>query len=46
MCAGEWATVALEQGLPYFGVALADMRYHAVMDHLKGEARSADFLGG
>ena len=38
MGAGTWATVALEQGLPYFGVALADMHYHEVMDHLKGEA--------
>ena len=34
-----WATVALEQGLPYFGVALTGMRYHEVMDHLKGEGR-------
>ena len=30
MGAGTWATVALEQGLPYFGVALTDMRYHEV----------------
>ena len=29
MGAGTWGTVALEQGLPYFGVALADMCYHA-----------------
>ena len=28
MGAGTWATVALEQSLPYFGVALADTRYH------------------
>ena len=28
MGAGTWATVGLEQGLPYFGVALADTRYH------------------
>ena len=28
MGAGAWATVAPEQCLPYFGVALADMRYH------------------
>ena len=28
MGAGTWATVALEQGLPYFGVALADMHDH------------------
>ena len=40
--AGTWATVALEQGLPYFGVALTDMRYHEVMDHLKGQAGSAE----
>ena len=39
--AGTWATVALEQGLPYFGVALTDMHCHEVMDHLKGEARGA-----
>ena len=44
MGAGTWATVALEQGLPYFGVALADTRYHEVMDRLKGQAGSADFL--
>ena len=36
MGAGTWATVALEQGLPYFGVALAATRYHEVMEHLKG----------
>ena len=36
MGAGTWATVALEQGLPYFGVALTDTRCHEVMDHLKG----------
>ena len=36
MGAGTWATVALEQGLPYFGVALTDTHYHEVMDHLKG----------
>ena len=36
MGAGTWATVALGQGLPYFEVGLADMRYHEVMDHLKG----------
>ena len=42
MGAGTWATVALEQGLPYFGVALTDMRYHEVMGHLKGEAGSAE----
>ena len=29
---------ALEQGLPYFGVALTVTRNHEVMDHLKGEA--------
>ena len=40
MGAGTWATVALEQGLPYFGVALADMHYHEVMDHLKGGGRN------
>ena len=28
MGAGTWATVALEQGLPYVGVALTDMHYH------------------
>ena len=44
MGAGTWATVALEQGLPHFGVALTDMCYHEVMDHLKGEAGSADFF--
>ena len=42
MGAGTWATVALEQGLPRFGVALTDMRYHEVMDHLKGQAGSAE----
>ena len=41
MGAGTWATVALEQGTPYSGVALTDMHYHKVMDHLKGEAGSA-----
>ena len=41
MGAGTWATVALEQGLPYFGVALKDTRYREVTDHLKGEAGSA-----
>ena len=49
MGAGTWATVALEQGLPYFGVALTDMRYHEVMDHLKGDAgiaESGQFLVG
>ena len=44
MGAGTWATVALEQGLPYFGVALTDMRYHEVMEHLKGEAGSAELV--
>ena len=39
MGAGAWATVALEQGLPHFGVALTDMRYHEVMDHLNGAGR-------
>ena len=29
MGAGTWATVALGQGLPYFGVVLADTRDHA-----------------
>ena len=38
MGAGAWATVALEQGLPYFGVALKDTRCHEVMDHFKGDA--------
>ena len=42
--AGTWATVALEQGLPHFGVALTDMRYHEVMDHFKGEAGRAENL--
>ena len=41
MGAGTWATVALEQGLPYFRVALTATRYHEVMEHLKGEARRA-----
>ena len=41
MGAGAWATVALEQGLPYFGVALTGTRYRKVMDHLKGEAGRA-----
>ena len=40
MGAGAWATVALEQGLPHFGAALTDMRYHEVMYHLKGGGRS------
>ena len=39
---GTWATVALEQGLPYFAVALTGMRYHEVMDRLKGEAEVAE----
>ena len=42
MGAGTRATVALGQGLPYFGVALTDTRYHEVMDHLKGDAGSAE----
>ena len=42
MGAGTWATVALEQGLPYFGVALTDMHYHEVMDHLEGDAGVAE----
>ena len=42
MGAGTWATVALEQGLPYFGVALADMHDHEVMDHLKAVAGIAE----
>ena len=46
MGAGTWATVALEQGLPYIGVALTGMRYREVMDHLKGEAESACFCLG
>ena len=33
-----------EQGLPHFGVALADTRYHEVMDRLKGEAGSAEHV--
>ena len=44
MGAGTWTTVALGQGLPYFGVGLADMRYHEVMDHLMGEAGSAEHV--
>ena len=47
--AGTWVTVALEQGLPCFGVALTATRYHEVMDHLKGEAGIAEngqFLRG
>ena len=31
-----------EQGLPRFGVALTGMRHHEVMDHLKGQAGSAE----
>ena len=42
MGAGTWATVALGQGLPYFGVALTGTHYHEVMDHLKGEAGRAE----
>ena len=38
--AGTWATVALEQGLPRLGVAMADIRYREVMD--KGQAGSAE----
>ena len=38
MGAGTWATVALEQGLPYFGVALTATHYRKVMDRFKGEA--------
>ena len=45
MGAGTWATVALEQGLSYFGVALTDTRYHEVLGHLKGEAGVAEILG-
>ena len=44
MGAGTWATVALEQGLPYFGVALTAIRDHEAMGHLKGEAGSAEKL--
>ena len=44
MGAGTWATVALEQGLPYFGVALTGMHYHEVMGHLKGEAGSTNMF--
>ena len=43
--AGTWATVALEQGLPDFGVALTATHYHEVMDHLKGEAGVAGKIG-
>ena len=46
MGAGTWATVALEQGLPYFGVALTATRYHEVMGHLKGEAGIAGKKSG
>ena len=42
MGAGTWATIALEQGLPHFGMALTDMCYHEVMDHLKAEAGIAE----
>ena len=42
MGAGTWATVALEQGLPYFGVALTDMHYHKDMDHFKADAGIAE----
>ena len=44
MGAGTWATVALEQGLPCFVVALTDTRYHEVMGHLKGQAGSSETL--
>ena len=40
MGAGTWATVALEQGLPYFGVALTVTHYHEVMDRLNGGGRN------
>ena len=40
MGAGTWATVALEQGLPYFGAALTGMCYHEVVGHLKGGGRN------
>ena len=42
MGAGAWATVALEHGLPYFGVAVTATRYHEVMDHIKADARIAE----
>ena len=42
MGAGTCATVALEQGLPYFGVALTATHYHEVMDHLTGDAGIAE----
>ena len=36
MGAGTWAAVALEQGLPYFGVALTEVHYQEVLARLKG----------
>ena len=45
MGAGTWATVALEQGLPYFGVALTGTRYHEVMDHLNGGRHQLPKMG-
>ena len=31
MGAGTWAAVALEQGLPYFGMALTEVHYQEVL---------------
>ena len=41
MGAGTWAAVALEQGLPYFGVALTELHYQEALARLKVEARIA-----
>ena len=42
MGAGTWAAVALEQGLPYFGVALTELHYQEVLARLKVEAGVAE----
>ena len=42
MGAGTWAAVALEQGLPYFGVALTELHYQEALARLKVEAGIAE----
>ena len=39
---GAWAVVALQQGLPYFGVALTEAHHEEVLARLKVEARIAE----
>ena len=42
MGAGTWAAIALEQGLPYFGVALTELHYQEALARLKVEAGIAE----